>query len=168
MQRLTIAVVATFLMGATAIDWKLYGNSMLGRELMRSFYSELELLPNGHLQVSTEDFTSERLTLIKTRDLVKERATGKLKAGYRPPIAHLGTLSDDELVNVIELQELANDELIAPRIQTVRELDCAGKKIRVLRKTQDGMEIDANKLNLSWERVLPETSRANLFQLVCH
>ena len=168
MQRLAIAIGALILMGATAIDWKLYGTSNLGREELRSFYGEIEVMPGGHLQVSTEDFTLDGLAVAEQSDRTPGRATSKLTAGYRPPIAGLQTLSNDELVNVTEFEELANNGLATPRIQTVRELDCAGKRMRVLSQILEGVEVDADKLNLSWQRILPSTASANLLQLICH
>jgi hypothetical protein len=167
MKRLAIAIGALFLMGATAMDWKLYGTSMLGREEMRSFYGTPEVMPNGHMQVSTEELTSEGLAVAEQSDPAHGRASEKFAAGYRPPFAGLHTLSNGELVNAIEYEEIANSAAVTPRIQTVRELDCTGKRMRVLSQIQDGMEVDAEKLNLSWERVLPSTASANLLQLVC-
>jgi hypothetical protein len=78
MQRLAIAIGAQFLMGATAIDWKLYGASNLGWEELRSFYGEIEVMPGGHLQVSTEDLTLDGLVVAEQNDRTPGRATSKL------------------------------------------------------------------------------------------
>lgn len=167
MRRLAIAIGALFLMGAATTDWKLYGTSMLGREELRSFYGGVLIMPNGHMQVSTEDLTLDGLTVAKASDPTLSRATGKFAVGYRPPFAGLHSLSNNELINVIELEEIASSGLVTPRFQTVREADCGDKRIRVLSRIQDGMDVDADKLNLSWQRVLPSTTDADLLRLIC-
>jgi len=155
-------------MAAAPVGWNLYGTSMLGREELRSFYGDLTLMPNGHLQISTEDLTLEGLEVAKQNDPTSSRGTAKLATGYRPTFASLRTLSSAELLDAVEFEEIANTRIVTPRTQSVRELDCAGKRFRVLSVVEDSVEVDTAKLNQSWQNILPGSSGNNLLRLVCH
>src|ERR1700677_941104 len=102
MGRLAVAGLALWLMAAAPMSWKLYGTSTLGREELRSFYGDLVLMPNGHLQISTEDLTLEGLQVAEQNDQSLSRGTVKLATGYRPPIAGLRPLSSRELLDTVE------------------------------------------------------------------
>jgi hypothetical protein len=168
MKRLAVVWAASLLVAAAPISWKLYGSSTLGREELKSFYGDVVLMPNGHLQISTEDFTLEGLDLAKQSDLNSSRGSAKLATGYRPPFATLGPLGRGALLDAVELEELTSSGLSKPRTEAVRELDCAGKRIRTLSVVEDSIAVDTAKLDQSWQNILPGTSGANLLQLVCH
>ena len=150
------------------MGWKLYGTSTLGREELRSFYGDLTLMPNGHLQISTEDLTLDGLQVAEQNDSSLSKGSGKLATGYRPPFAGLRPLSNRELLDAVEFEEIANAGVVTPRTQTVRELDCAGRRIKTLSVIEDSVEVDADKLNQSWQAIVPGSGTSNLLQLVCH
>jgi len=168
MKRLAAASAALLLVAATPINWKLYGNTTLGREELRSFYGDVVLMPDGHLQISTEDLTLEGLNVAKQNDAMASRSSTKLATGYRPSLASLGPLSNGALVETVEFEEVANDGLLKPRTESVRELDCLNKRLRTQSVVEDGVEVESAKLNLSWQYILPGTSWSNLLRLVCH
>jgi len=168
MKRLAVAGAALILVEAAPISWKLYGNSTLGWGQLRSFYGDVALMPNGHLQISTKDLTLEGLDVAKQSDPNASRGSAKLATGYRPPLASLGPLSSGALLDILEFEEIANSGLLKPRTESIRELDCAGKKFRTLSVVEDSVEVDTAKLNQSWLNILPGTTGSNLLQLVCH
>ena len=168
MKRLAAAGTALMLVAAAPINWKLYGSSTLGREELRSFYGDVVLMPNGHLQISTEDFTLDGLDIAKQGDPNASRGNAKLATGYRPPLASVGPLSGEALLDVVEFEEIANIGVLKPRTEFVRELDCAGKRFRTLSVIEDSVEVDTAKLNQGWQNISPGTSGSNLLQLVCH
>lgn len=168
MGRAIVAILALWFMAAAPLGWKLYGTSTLGREELRSFYGDLTLLPNGHLQISTEDLTLEGLQVAEQNDPSLSRGTAKLAIGYRPPVAGLTPLSRRELLDAVEFEEIANTGVVTPRSQTVRELDCAGKRLRTVSVIEDSVEVAAANLNQSWQNIVPGSGNYNLLQLVCH
>jgi hypothetical protein len=167
MMRVALAISALLFVAGGQPNWMLYGTSMLGREELRSFYGDWTVMPNGHLQVATEDLTSEGIEVAKRIDPTLSRATSKLATGYRPPLAGLRSLSNGELVDVVEAEEIAKSGVISARFQTLREVDCAGRRFRVLSLVEASVEADSEKLNQSWQQILPSTSNYNLLRLIC-
>jgi hypothetical protein len=167
MKRAAALIAGLFFVAGGQPNWMLYGTSMLGREELRSFYGDWSVLPNGHLQVATEDLTSEGIEVARRNDPTLSRAKSKLATGYRPPLAGLHSLSNGELVDVVEAEEIAESGDVSARFQTVREIDCAGRRFRVLSLIEASVEADTEKLNQSWQQILPSTSNYNLLQLVC-
>jgi hypothetical protein len=49
----------------------------------------------------------------------------------------------------------------------MREVDCTGRRIRILSLTEDSIEADTAKLNQGWQPVQPGTGNDNLLQLIC-
>ena len=167
MKLAAVIIAALLFVAGGQPNWMLYGTSMLGREELRSFYGDWTVMPNGHLQVATEDLTSEGIEVAKRNDPTLNRATSKLATGYRPPLAGLHPLSNVELVDVVEDEEIAQSGVVSARFQTVREIDCAGRRLRVLSLVEASVEADTEKLNQSWQQILPLTSNYNLLQLIC-
>lgn len=167
MQRAIIAFAALLLAADGPVEWKFYGTSTLGREELRSFYGDWSVMANGHLQVSTQDLTREAVESAKQNDPGLGRASAKLATGYRPPFAGLRAIGNSELADVVEVEEIARSGSVPPRFQTVREVDCTGRRFRVVSLVEDSVEADAAKLNQGWQPVVPETSTYNLLQLIC-
>lgn len=167
MGRLAIAVAALWFLAAAPAGWKLYGTSMLGRDELRSFYGDFSLMPNGHVQVSTEDLTLEGLHVAMQKDPSLSNSSAKLATGYRPPLASVRALSDREILDAVAYEEIANAGAVTPRLQTVRELDCANRRERTIGLIEDGLEVDATKFNQVWRPIQPGSSNAILLQLVC-
>lgn len=92
MKLVALTIAALLFVAGGQPNWMLYGTTMLGREELRSFYSDWTVMPNGHLQVATEDLTSEGIEVAKRSDPTLNRATSKLATGYRPPLAGLHPL----------------------------------------------------------------------------
>lgn len=165
--RAIIAFAALLLAAEAPADWKFYGTSMLGREELRSFYGDWMVMPNGYLQVSTLDLTAEGLEGAKQNDPGFGRASAKLATGYRPPFAGLHPISSGELADVVEAEEIVRSGAVPPKFQTMREVDCTGRRIRILSLTEDSIEADTAKLNQGWQPVQPGTGNDNLLQLIC-
>jgi hypothetical protein len=156
-------------------DWKYYWDSLLpgpgGSEVpVRDFYlqSELKPLQSGHIQVWTKGLSvddTDKATLSKEGI---DRAAKKLLSGYVPPVSSIIALNHEQLAGTVGMEEIADEGVVSPQIQTLVELDCTEKLLRQISVTiTSGRTFGTSDREGVWEHMPPESSGARLLTLVC-
>jgi hypothetical protein len=171
----TFISLVTVLAGAqvaTSSQWKFFGGSPSKAGDLTLFYSESDLtrLPTGILRVWTKGLRHNALEqAYKKMDKgLIDKVAAKIAHYYIPPYAMLKDLSQDELVDVVSSEELANAATIQPSIRILYELNCAERTYRQLSvflnmegKTKTSSDVS------QWDHIAPETNMASLSTLLC-
>ncbi|MBI1213778.1 MAG: hypothetical protein GC190_20145 [Alphaproteobacteria bacterium] len=154
-------------------DWKFYGGATVaGGEPEYLFYDAAGLQHVGtHVKVWVKGLPSKELE--KARDAADQglidRAAKKLAHYYVPPIARLRNIDQDQAIDIILFEEIADDATIEPRSRILYEIDCPGKMIRDLSVWLVGQHGRPGTRDTpgEWKHIPPETNGAALSTLLC-
>jgi hypothetical protein len=155
--------------GAGPYEWRLYAASTLGTVELRDFFlrSDIKHLPNGNVEVWTKGLAITDLRKIPSNKVIEE-AANKLRLGYRPAVADIEHLSNDDVLDAILMEEIANEESVGPRTQTLEEINCKDQAINTqsIIINNNGKSGTENRPT-GWEHFPPNSPGANLLALVC-
>jgi hypothetical protein len=126
---------------------------------------------NGRVNVWTKCLAAADLN-----DAVKADSTGslsdiaaeKIAHDYVPPIARIGALPGDQIVDTVMNEELANNGNIRPLVTALREIDCAKRRARELSAVtpMDG-QVRSSDTPQDWHPVPITGDLASLSKLLC-
>jgi hypothetical protein len=156
---------------AGGLGWKVFSHHTV-KEPEFCFYGSANVYrANGLLSVWTKCLAAEDLN-----DAVKADATGslsdiaaeKIAHDYVPPIARIGALPGDQIVDAVMDEELANNGNIRPLVTALREIDCAKRRARELSVILpvDG-QVRSSDTPQDWHPVPSTGELASLSKLLC-
>lgn len=133
-------LMITFLHDADAkgADWKYYGVSDLPKsENVIAFYDagSVEHLSDGHVKAWTKSISRSEVERKMNSEEVTKKAARKIEAGYVPPYILSGPRPEprsDVNMRTTVWEEVANYDVIKPKLKVIYEIDCKEKKIRNL------------------------------------
>lgn len=94
----------------------------------------------------------------------------KKLSGYVPPIeAVLGhKISDDERLDIMMAEDVANEGLVATESKTLYEIQCGENLIRLLSSiTYKSSAVESRSEPSKWLPIAPETNGQTLAKLLC-
>lgn len=121
-----------------APDWKLVGFSEAkGKEPSTGvFYlqSEIKRLPAGIVQVWTKSLSSAKLQ--RAYESAKKPfiaiVVEKVRSGYQPPYATVTKLTDDQRIDAVSYEVLADEGSINPVARMLWDIDCGQSTYRIV------------------------------------
>jgi hypothetical protein len=97
-----------------------------------------------------------------------DRDAKKLLLGYEPPFSDIKKLNEDERLGLIIWEEVADDQLVQPEMKMLVQLDCVHGLVRNLSVVvTHGGKFGSSDTAGQWERIVPESSSANLSKILC-
>jgi hypothetical protein len=167
MKRIIVALASIVLLGgATPIDWKYFGETTHAGAAYHNFFLASRIDRKGdHAQVWTKEMDAKVLSKVTMGKDGIERSAAKLSGGYMPPIAKAQPLSKGQLVDIIMMEEYANEASIDPQVQFLWEFDCRGKVARTLATMVKGKM--PSDIPTSWMHVPPQSIGDNLMTVIC-
>jgi hypothetical protein len=130
--------------------------------------SEIARLSDGHLIVATQDVDGAALKQIDAakEEAIKRRAALRIVSGFEPPLAHL-IASAEKTREIAALNEqLPKSHQPPARPQTVYEIDCASRTLRV-RQSEATTTAQRCPNCQPWQDAPPDTKRGALLAQAC-
>jgi hypothetical protein len=126
---------------------------------------------NGRVNVWTKCLVKEDLDNAVKADStgsLSDIAAEKIAHDYIPPIARIGALPGDQIVDAVMNEELANNGNIRPLVTALREIDCSKRRVRDLSiiKPVDG-QVRSSDTRQDWHPVPSTGELASLSKLLC-
>ena len=93
--------------------------------------SRVRKMPDGHVQVWTKGLPAKDLVRESNKPITKEQtsaAAEKLLRGYKPLVQQTHELTQDERVNFILAEQIANAGKIQPSLRILFEIDCTEQR----------------------------------------
>lgn len=146
-------------------DWKLVGFSPIGKDAVGVFYlqNEITRMPSGNIQVWTKALSSTKLQkavlAVKPNDPLIQALAHKVVIGYQPPYSKVKKLSQDELLDVLSYEALANAGDIKPKVRILWEIDCRQSQYRTVSIITEKASGSPQSV---WEPVPPESTIRSL------
>jgi hypothetical protein len=180
---LGMARTIAFLVGSTALicgalpvcaaglGWKVLSYRSV-KEPEVCFYGSANVFrANGRVDVWTKCLVKEDLDNAVKADstgLLSHIAAEKIAHDYIPPIARIGVLPGDQIVDAVMEEELANNGNIRPLVTALREIDCAKRRARELSAITpvDG-QLRSSDTPQDWHPVPSAGELASLLKLLC-
>jgi hypothetical protein len=158
---------------AADADWRIYGFAKTdGEEALFYLSSDVRPQADGRIQFWVKGLDWHQIDTIfnspEPDKSLAERAAKKVLAGYVAPYAVTHNVSQDEHVNLIVAEEIANEAKLQPITRILYELDCKQRLLREL-----SMEFTINgkqqfsKTTNEWTHIAPETNGAVLEAVLC-
>jgi hypothetical protein len=126
---------------------------------------------NGRLSVWTKCLAKSDLDSAVKADAIgslSDIAADKIAHDYVPPLAGLGHLPGDQIVDAVMNEELANNGNIRPLVTALREIDCSKRRARELSVIVPvGGEIRTSDTPQDWHPVPNVGELASLSRLLC-
>jgi hypothetical protein len=116
-------------------DWEFYGGTEIGKEVLITYFSlsSVEKMQNGHVRVWIKSLPAKEIQKIldakKGNDLLVKGAGRRIASGYIPAYCLANDCTQEQLLDLVLDEEIANRSNINVRAKIFYELDCAGKKI---------------------------------------
>jgi hypothetical protein len=162
---------AASLAHADGADWRFYGVTKMDDRDVGLFYSNQDIrrLDNGNIKFWVKGLSQSELDKrVRDPDFSKgpgiDRAKKRVLNGYSPRFAVENNFTQDELVAVAALEEIANEAQIEPTMRVLFELNCGERVVRQLSAGGKGWSDDVPGV---WKQVAPETTAAVLMAWVC-
>jgi len=152
-------------------DWKYYGSASAGGISIHAFYDvkAIKHLANGHLQVWTKLMDADAMNNAKLNSVELSQAVGRFFGGYQPPYASVHKLEKYEFFGILGLEAQANSGALAPRSQTLWEIDCAAGQGRTLTSIapNSARGTAVKSIASNWKKASPESTEAKLILMIC-
>jgi hypothetical protein len=156
---------------AAGLAWKVLSHPSVKEPEVCFYGSGNVYRANGHLSLWTKCLAKEDL-----ENAVKADSTGslsdiaaeKIAHDYVPPIARIGALPGDQIVDAVMEEELANNGNIRPLVTALREIDCAKRRARELSAiTPADGQVRSSDTPQDWHPVPSTGELASLSKLLC-
>jgi hypothetical protein len=134
--------------------------------------SRVRKMPDGHVQVWTKGLPAKDLVREESsKPITKEQtsaAAEKLIHGYKPLVQSTHELTQDELINFILAEQIADAGKIQPSIRMLFEIDCEEQQYRVLsvQNLRNG-KFESSDNPSGWSHIAPETNSEGVMLAVC-
>jgi hypothetical protein len=151
-------------------NWKLCGFSPASKDAVGIFYlqNEIKRMPSGNIQVWTKALSSSKLqkasAATRPNDLIFNRVVDKVAANYKPPFEKIKPLNQNELLDVVGFEVIADAGTIAPTARILWELDCGQAMYRMVSIITDKK---SNSTPTAWQPVPPESTIRSIQTLIC-
>jgi hypothetical protein len=156
---------------AAGLGWKVLSHQS-AKEPEVCFYGSANVFrANGRVNVWTKCLVKEDLDNAVKADStgsLSDIAAEKIAHDYIPPIARIGALPGDQIVDAVMNEELANNGNIRPLVTALREIDCSKRRVRDLSiiKPVDG-QVRSSDTPQDWHPVPSTGELASLSKLLC-
>jgi hypothetical protein len=154
------------------VDWKLYGGANVGGESLCFYDAKGAITADQHVRAWTKCLPKAELDNIDLRNAkyhdIVELAAQEIANGYVPPIVAAGFAKFVNVPDIAGMEEIADLAGIKPVASISYELNCSEHMIRELSLyvTKAGHDVSSD-VPLPWRYIPPETSSAQLQQLLC-
>jgi hypothetical protein len=151
-------------------DWKVFGFTDPPKaEMMFLLQSDLTHPSANSVRVWTKVLSSPKLTnasqSLTKHDPAFEQIVRKLAAKYTPPLAKVRKVSDDEALDLIGFEAIADVGTIKPKMRVLYEINCAEETFRVITVVADNASPGAPPS--AWRPVPPESNMRYMQLLTC-
>jgi len=181
LQRLLDSVwfVSTVLVGTLGIqqfanaqdaDWRVFGFT----DKLTLFYSvpDIARAPDGSVRVWTQgiQIKEKALDAAAKDKIFLDLVAGRIAHYYVPPLALVEKINTDQMMNLVQMEEVANERRVSPDIVMFTEIDCKDLRSRFLQITKyakDGTLRGTKTQPWGWEYIQPQTNNKKLATLVC-
>ena len=177
--RTTLAVIALALTAHTGLlaalgapaDWKLYAFTATKKQAVLFYLrSEIVRTPPGHVQVWIKALDYGKINRaynhLDQKGGVFQNSAKKVATGYEPPFGTVTKLDQNQLVDIVVFEELANEASINPTLRVLYEIDCPQKLLRQV-SLMGGQPTQTDSRVHEWEHVPPESTVDTLSKLIC-
>jgi hypothetical protein len=156
-------------------DWKFYGGTKIGKEVLITYFSlsSVENMQNGHVRVWIKSLPAKEIQKIldatNDKSTLMTGASKKIASGYIPPCYVINEYTQDELIGLVLNEEVVNHSNISYRARIFYELDCAEKRYKHLSLSfvdKAGKSSDASGED-NWKYIPPDSNANTLIKLLC-
>ena len=150
-------------------EWRLVGFTSEGPKDTATFYlDDIMRTDSGTLKVWTKSLDGAKMRRAsrstKPSDPSVRRIAAKHVMGYRPPYSKVKQLSDDEMLDVLSYEEIADSGRVKPSIRIQLEFDCAQSQYRIVSAITDKGQTSPF---FAMQPVPPESTMSVLKMMVC-
>jgi hypothetical protein len=167
---MTIVVIAasSLLAGnAFSADWKFFGEFALTPDESEIMFYDADSIikTNNSIKLWAKTVLYSDIEKSLKNELLSEKATKKIAAGYNPPITKI----NPNVTNVAYFEEAANESSIKSKTEILYQVICADNTLRKI----SGSSFNKNgrpdgRFGISkWERIIPESNAGNLAKIIC-